>query len=218
MVTMKKLLLLSLLSLPAWAQSAIGPSCPATGTPGTDLICTAVLAGGNTTSNGPAGVQWNITTSHATGPITVTIAGTAVAALKDATSNTAINRTIINGINTTLIADGTVAQIKIPLLPTTFCSGNSPCFVVSFNGVAATTLDSHNMAVITSPPASVFVGNKCDVNADGILNVADRTAQDLKALTNPPPASGDLNGDGKVDVVDSQIVINAIRGQGCAAL
>jgi hypothetical protein len=56
----------------------------------------------------------------------------------------------------------------------------------------------------------------CDLNQDGMINVADTQAILNEAL-GVAAATSDLNGDGVVNVVDVQIVINAAIGLGCAA-
>src|ERR1035441_2791085 len=60
--------------------------------------------------------------------------------------------------------------------------------------------------------------SSCDVNRDGITNVAD--VQDIinQALGLSPAAASDLNGDGVVNAVDIQFVINASLNLGCAAV
>jgi len=58
--------------------------------------------------------------------------------------------------------------------------------------------------------------SSCDVNQDGLTNVADVQTMVNEALGNAPGIN-DLNGDGVVDVVDVQIVTNAALGLGCSA-
>jgi hypothetical protein len=58
--------------------------------------------------------------------------------------------------------------------------------------------------------------NKCDINTDGVVNVADVQLEINEAL-GLAPAVNDLNGDGSVNVADVQIEINAALGLGCAA-
>ena len=58
----------------------------------------------------------------------------------------------------------------------------------------------------------------CDINRDGVTNVAD--VQDIvsQALGTKSLTASDLNGDGVVDVVDIQFVIDASLNLGCAAV
>ena len=58
----------------------------------------------------------------------------------------------------------------------------------------------------------------CDINRDGVTNVAD--VQDIvsQALGAKSLTASDLNGDGVVDVVDIQFVIDASLNLGCAAV
>jgi hypothetical protein len=65
---------------------------------------------------------------------------------------------------------------------------------------------------LTNNPAR----NKCDVNRDTLVNVADVQLITNEAL-GTAPAVDDLNQDGVVNIVDVQIVVNAVLGLGCAA-
>ena len=56
----------------------------------------------------------------------------------------------------------------------------------------------------------------CDVNQDGVTNIADVQFLINQAL-GVTSATGNLDGDGGVNVVDVQIVINAALGLGCEA-
>ena len=58
----------------------------------------------------------------------------------------------------------------------------------------------------------------CDINRDGVTNVADVQAILKQALGTSPNAAGDLNGDGVIDAVDIEFVINAALNYGCAAV
>jgi len=55
----------------------------------------------------------------------------------------------------------------------------------------------------------------CDVNGDGAMNVVDMQIMIDEALAMIPPID-DLNGDSAVTIADVQIVINAALGKGCA--
>jgi hypothetical protein len=67
-----------------------------------------------------------------------------------------------------------------------------------------------------SDPTTVTFVSLCDVNRDGVTNVADVQLIINEALGLSPPAN-DLNHDGVVNVADVQIVINAALGLGCSA-
>jgi hypothetical protein len=58
----------------------------------------------------------------------------------------------------------------------------------------------------------------CDINRDGVTNVADVQAILKQALGTSAYAAGDLNGDGVVNVVDIEFVIDAALNYGCAAV
>jgi hypothetical protein len=58
--------------------------------------------------------------------------------------------------------------------------------------------------------------SRCDLNADGVVNVVDTQTILNEALGKTTPVD-DLNADGVVNVVDVEIVINAALALGCAA-
>jgi len=66
--------------------------------------------------------------------------------------------------------------------------------------------------------AATSAPGACDVNGDGVANVADVQAILNQALGTSPYAGGDLNGDGVVSVVDVEFVIDAALNYGCAAV
>jgi hypothetical protein len=65
-------------------------------------------------------------------------------------------------------------------------------------------------------PTTILPFGPCDVNQNGIINVADVQLIIDEAL-GVAPAVNDLNGDGVVNVLDVQIEVNAALGLGCAA-
>jgi hypothetical protein len=171
------------------------------------MVCAVSLAGGSL----PAGLQWTLTSSAVTGPITVTAAGTAVTALKTTSSSTA-GLSLLTGINANQIADGAVASVSIPI-PVAL-SNQTVTFTLS--GTLGASLAGSAVAETANPPVSVSVLSTCDINGDGLTNATDVTIEQNGVLAVPQTAI-DLNKDGKRDVVDVQIVINAARNLGCTA-
>jgi alpha-mannosidase len=57
-------------------------------------------------------------------------------------------------------------------------------------------------------------GSKCDINGDGSINVLDLQRLVNAILTATGSSSEDLNGDGQVNVLDLQILVNVILGTG----
>jgi uncharacterized repeat protein (TIGR01451 family) len=105
---------------------------------------------------------------------------------------------------------------------------SSPTASTNSSGVAQVTATANATTGSYSVTASIgglsapfaltnlpLVG-KCDINADGKVNVVDVQLEINEAL-GVSAANNDLNGDGKVNVVDVQIVINAALGLGCSA-
>jgi Dockerin type I domain len=204
---MKKLLLFMICSLACMAQAATDTlSCPSIARPGAVLACSMTLASGGVA----AGNGFQVTPSIPTGAITATAAGTALAAGKTAQCNAA-GLCILSALNQTLIADGVVATIAIPIPPG--AGGNIT--IITSNTVTA-SLAGVAIPTTANPPVAVSVLGGCDINGDGVVNAAD-VALELNGVLAIPPAANDLNKDGKTDVVDVQIVINAASGKPCTA-
>ena len=209
-------LLLLLFSAVCFAQSAtltLSSCVPTIVKPGSSIaVCQLVLSGGNTASTGPAGLQGTIASSQPLGLPTITVAGTALAAAKTAFI---LNGTfIISGMNQTQIADGLVATVSIPIPSSVTCTGNSPCLTVSDVKTLGATPAGTALAVIPGPPLPISVFNACDVNGDGVISALDYSAQLNASLSG---TGGDRNGDGATDIVDVQIIANAVNGKGCTA-
>jgi hypothetical protein len=54
----------------------------------------------------------------------------------------------------------------------------------------------------------------CDVNHDGSVNVGDAIAI-LRQILGLAPATWEINGDGVVNILDLQIIVNAVLDLGC---
>jgi parallel beta-helix repeat protein len=99
--------------------------------------------------------------------------------------------------------------------------GKYVMLVPDFQGTGAslrlTFYTAAGNAIGTATTAALSVqSSPCDINADGVANVADVQEIINEALGVAPPVN-DLNGDGLVTVADVQIVIVAAHGMGCAA-
>jgi hypothetical protein len=82
----------------------------------------------------------------------------------------------------------------------------------SANGVSISGGGSPTIAAKDPTP----IVSACAVTLDSKPSVADVQAIINQALGIKGPAN-DLNGDGRVDIVDLQIVTNAAMGQSCSA-
>ena len=87
-------------------------------------------------------------------------------------------------------------------LPSTFTG------VVTIGITTVSGFDAMNIMVV---PVS-----RCDVNISGAVKVTDVQTMVSETLGTTAPIH-DLNGDSKVNIVDTQIVINAALGQACSA-
>ena len=81
-------------------------------------------------------------------------------------------------------------------------------------GAGTANISASYSGVTGAVPVSVTGLGPCDVLSSGTYTVADAQREINEALGNFPPAN-DLNADGIVDVVDIQIVINAVLNLGC---
>jgi len=63
-----------------------------------------------------------------------------------------------------------------------------------------------------APPSTM---NPCDINRDGVISAADVTAARDQALGISACSTGDLEPNGRCDVIDVQRVINTVLGQQC---
>lgn len=205
---MKKLFLFAISSLPLLAQSAaLNLSCTNNVRAGTTLTCSIALSGGSL----PAGLQWTLASSSPIGAVVVMPAAAATTAQKGIACNAA-NTCLLTGINANQIADGVLATLAIPIPAT---SGNLQ-MTVNLSATIGASLAGTAVVTTANPPVSVSILSGCDIDGDGQTNATDVTAEQNGVLAIPPTAS-DLNLDGKLDVVDVQIVINAARGLACTA-
>ena len=204
---MKLLLMLCALALTSFAQGTLGLACPSARR-GSTVNCSLVLAGGSL----PAGLEFAFTSSIAVGAVTVVPGAQAVAASKGVACSPSI-LCLITGINTNTIADGSVALLAIPI-PLTAPLGNATFSLTSTLGATAAAVLITESA---NPPLSVAVlPSPCDVNGDGQLTAVDFT-QAIQNVFAVPQVAMDLNKDGKTDLLDVLIVINAVLVNGCAA-
>ena len=68
---------------------------------------------------------------------------------------------------------------------------------------------------LCTPCLTAGASSGCDLNSDGIVNVADVQLAVNQAMATQPCTNGDLDGDGRCDVTDVQREINAALGGPC---
>ena len=189
------------------AQGTLGLSCPSARR-GFTVNCSLSLTGGSL----PAGLEFAFTSSIAVGAVTVTPGAKAVAASKTVRCSPS-TLCIIADINTNTIADGPVALLAIAIPP------NAPLGNATFSLTSTLGATAAGMLITegANPPLSVAVlPSPCDTNGDGQLTAVDFT-QAIQNVFAVPQLAMDLNNDGKTDLLDVLIVINAVLGNGCAA-
>ena len=145
------------------------------------------------------------------GIVLVTPAAATTAAQKSVACN-AVNTCLLTGINANQIADGVLAILTIPIP----AASPGQQMNLSLSGAIGASLAGTAIATNVNPPVSVSMLSGCDIDGDGQSSATDVAAQRNGVLAIPQTAS-DLNQDGKLDVVDVQIVINAARGLACTA-
>jgi uncharacterized repeat protein (TIGR01451 family) len=159
---------------------------------------TYIVTVGNTTGAPSTSGQVTLTETVPSGLTLVSMAGTSWAC-----GGTTCSR------SDSLLAGKTYPAITVTVnVGATAASPQINTVSVSGGGSAtATASDSTTVISLYSP---------CDINEDGITNVADVQSIINEAL-GVTQAANDLNGDGSVNVADVQIVINAALGLGCTA-
>lgn len=149
-------------------------------------------------------------TSNITAPVTYGSPGTAIAA--GAGSSSVALQTAVNGFAWKATSDSSWLTVTSGPLG----AGNGTVqFSVSSNGTGSVrtghiTVAGETYAIAQTTGASVA----CNVTGDTTTTIADLQRIINEAL-GAPPATHDLNNDGVVNVVDIQIVIEALFGLGC---
>jgi hypothetical protein len=103
--------------------------------------------------------------------------------------------------------------------------GNGTLFLMNYKLLGSTTLTCTNAQCVDAQskpiPTTCKVGAitatascTCDVNGDGKVDVSD-VQLIINQVLGVVPATCDINGDGAINVGDVQIVINAALGLGC---
>jgi len=128
-------------------------------------------------------------------------------------------------LTTTLLANGNVRLLVTGLNQTVIANGLvayatftlNQQFLIGSTPLAlmnCTSSSALGMSLSTGCTAGAVTAFTCDINGDGAVNVVDVQLIVNEALGVAPPVN-DLNHDGAVNVADVQIVINAALGLGC---
>ena len=216
---MKHLLLLCVLAISVFAQATntFQLTAPAPTRPSSTFILNVNLTG----SGLPAAFQFNVNAPADITAITVADGTSTTAASKQVQCSpyTAGSMTcIVYGLNQTTIATGQVAIITATLSGTP--TQTSEIFSLT-NSVEADM--SGVLIASTISPVSVTgsILSNCDLNGDGVTNVADVNLMISWVLGTATPPSGiscDVNNDTKCNVDDAQIIVNASQGLACTAI
>lgn len=182
------------------AQNAIlSLSGGATVRPGQTHTLSVVLGGNVNVS----GVQFNVASS-ATIKGDIGVQASAVGKNLNCTAN--FSKCIVIGMNATPIAAGEVARL-------TFTAPASGTVGVTLSGALATDPTGTVVPVSVGTEFLVAVLRPEDLNEDGKLDAADVQVATDQALERVPCGSADRNGNGKCEVTDVQLQINAVLAQ-----
>lgn len=178
--------------------------CTSSVAPGGNATCSVSISGGAN----PAMFALRFLTVTGVAAPSVVATGTAQASNKTAQCNQHL--CLWGAVNSTTVSNGVVgtATWQIPVNATGMLTfGLSSADVASLAGTGV--LSALNPSVSVS-----VLGSKCDVNGDGLINVADYNATIAQWYIGFA-AAFDVNGDGLLTVVDIQRVANAVDGRGC---
>jgi hypothetical protein len=145
----------------------------------------------------------------------------------EASATTLSNAPTITGFSPSSGRPGTVVTITGTnlngIIFVQFNGTNSASYSVlsstQLNATVPAGATTGKISVITSAgsaiSAAVFTVNRCDVNGDGIINVLDIQLMINTILGVPgAPPSCDINGDGVTNVIDLQLLANIVLGVG----
>lgn len=156
------------------AQVTVSVTGPATARPGATITLNVNAAG--TTNTGAAAMQWQLG-NPAGFSETVADGPTATAAAKSHTCAAAAtsNFCVVYGLTSAVIGNGVVATYSVTI-PATAASG-SVSFplsgVVAANATGTTGLNSVSVPVTLGSPYTLSVLSKTDINGDGKTDVSD---------------------------------------------
>ena len=205
----KVAILLTVLAAALAAQPVLSITGPNANVRAGSTVPLTVSLSGSTGTN-IAALQFSI--ANPGGTITCAAGSAAVAAGKTATcTSTATNLILlVYGMNANVIADGPVAQLQLTL-PISAPGGSEP---EALSGLVAATAAGDSASITAASPFVLSTVSLCDITADGKVDTQDALAMVAYIMTGAGSAP-DLNGDGKVDMVDLQRLVNASLGQGC---
>lgn len=168
------------------------------GTSGTIQI--NFVNGTGTPAPAVAGLQFTVTGTADTGPLSAVAGTAATQAGKQISCATLASKAltcIIWGLNVTAIGNGDVADITVPILQTATLStdtiGLSGAIGASVTGTAVT---------VSAFAGSIAVFNPCDFNHDGAIDIVDVTQVVAQANGSTACTTGDLTKDLKCNVLD----------------
>lgn len=203
----KLTVLAALIVLPLAPQSApiLSVSGPTTAQPGSTVTLSISLSGSS--GSNIAGIQTNVGLPAGVTGSTETIGAASTAASKTVSCNTPSSSgqliCIISGQNQNVFSDGVIASLsaKLPSTPGSYTFTLTPIFA-SLAGVGVST---------NAPsPFVVVVPSPCSVTGQATTSSSDVTTIINSVEAGTAPASFDLNGDGVVNIIDVQRVINSL--------
>lgn len=208
------LALISFVGLSAQTLSITGPANLRAGS--TAMLNVSLASGGNAN----AGLQFNLLVGPDIAAVTPAIGPAASGASKNITCSplaAAKLTCIIFGINLNTIPDGVVATFSVTLAANPVATPEA----FSLAGLVAGGPSGTTLPIAAGAALVIPVQSKCDVTGDNVVNGLDVIALASWAVgISSPPAgvNADLNGDGKVDLLDLLTLVPATQpGGACNA-
>lgn len=204
-------LLAILICLPALAQTALTITGPATAKPGDQIMLRINLTG----SAQIAALQWTNPTAPAAlglGPVSAGVGVQAAAAGKTTIqcSTQAVMGKIcmVYGMNQTAIAAGEVAVL------TGTISGTATAGAYTFNiaGLVAVAPIGSSVAIVPGGTYTLTVTSRFDLTGDGKVDIADVQQAASQGVGDVACGTGDVNKDGRCDLLDVIMIILAALG------
>lgn len=213
-VCMRKLIFLLALSSALGAQPVISITGPSgTIRAGSQITLTISVTG--TAGTNMAATQFTVSSIGSWAP-TAAIGSAETAAVKSVTcaAVSGAYSCIVDGLNATALADGTLATITATL-PRNSSTGT---VTLSLSNTMGADSGALNVTVGAGAPFALSAASACDLTGDGQVTAADHTAG-LPVWLGVQGCSSlyDLNSDGKCNVLDAQIIDIAASGGACAA-
>lgn len=185
----------------AFPQSTLTVTPPITVVPPGTLGAIQIVLSTPTTAVQPVALQFTIAGTVDTGALSAVVGPAAATAGKQISCTGSAPKTmlcIVWGLNSNPIPNGDVADITVPILPAATLATDAMTLSAAMGASAAGTA-----LTMTVFPGSISVFNPCDLNRDGLTDIADVNLVVAQAIAGGTSCTtGNLTKDTKCDVLD----------------